>query len=70
MQTILRFIKFSLVALFLLSVLILLVPLLLARFVLFFAMKLIDTLLLLARRAIQYLLPNEEPQPSGTGRSF
>jgi hypothetical protein len=70
MQTTLRFIKFFPVALFLLSALILLVPLLLVRFVLFFAMKLIDTLLLLVRKAILYLLPNEEPLRSGTGRSF
>jgi hypothetical protein len=70
MQTTLRSIKYSLVALYLLSALILLVPLLLARFVLFFAMKLIDTLLLLVKKVTLYLLPNEEPLHSGTGRSF
>jgi hypothetical protein len=70
MQTILLYTKFSLVALYLLLALILLVPLLLVRFVLFFAMKLIDILLLLGRKVTLYLLPNEEQPPSGTGRSF
>jgi hypothetical protein len=70
MQTILLYTRSFLVALYLLLALILLVPLLLVRSALFFAMKLIDILLLLGRKVTLYLLPNEEQPPSGTGRSF
>ena len=48
-------IRYSLVALYLLLALTLHLPLLLVRFVLFCAMKLIDTLLLPVRKAILFL---------------